>query len=123
MGEACLCDMSDGFGGSGSYREKPAVTQSLRAYDNYEYLPTSQYNDHTGICHDRVDEHNTKNTNLNSDDCCGTVQCSDQCMCNPPLISSQKNRFIKSNTTSYPQQGFAHFYHIYIILSSPPPVV
>lgn len=124
MGEVCLCDMSGGSKETGLYGATLSVKQSPNTYDNYQYPHASQLSDHIGKQNELLGKHKNKDVNPDANDCCDDVaQCNGQCMCNPPLINSQKNSFVKTNTSSYPQQRFAHFYHIYIILSSPPPVV
>ncbi len=60
---------------------------------------------------------------VDSNNCCNTSVCTDNCMGNLPYLSSYKQSMFISNTAEYPLKVHTHFYQLYLSVSSPPPLV
>jgi len=101
--------------------DENSITEHHMDFTSQSYMQVDD-NNH---CHTPINKvsDNTNNQSLNAGNCCNGSQCGNQCMYYSPLISGQKNTFLLSVDSSYPQQDFAHFYQLYLPVSSPPPVI
>jgi len=60
---------------------------------------------------------------VDSDDCCNTPACTNNCTSTQSLLTSSKQDILFNNPSSHPEHIFSHFYQHYLVVSSPPPLV